>query len=242
MKKKKKENEHLSWKETFLLNQRAIKIWWNLYPQVFLSDAVYQITSIFISYLTIWFSARIIEELTNKKDPNRLFSLIFTLLASNLILSILNAICKHWHEITNNMAYEKLDHYYNEKMLSMDFVSMDHTHTHDLFSQIKQNANWADWGLTKLLPLFGNITKSIFGIFAAIALSWQLFILPIPEHANRLIWMNHPIFHLLILFLLFGAVMLSPAISNRAGEYWSRYAESATFGNRAWRFFGCMGY
>ena len=240
--KKETKKEQLSWKEAFLLNQRAIKIWWNLYPQVFLSDAAYQITSIFISYFTIWFSARIIEELTSSKDSRRLFSLILTLLTINFILGILNTICKRWHTVVNDMAYEKLDYYYNEKMLSMDFISMDHTHTHDLFSQIKQNANWSDWGLNKLLPLFGDMIKAIFGIFAAIALSWQLFVLPIPKQANQLLWMNHPLFHLLLLLLLFGAVLLSPAISNQAGKYWSKYAESARFGNRVFGFFGCMGY
>lgn len=233
---------HMSWKEIFHYNLRAAEIWWKLYPQVFLSDAAYQIVSILIPYLTIWFSARIIEELATGKEKTHLFSLILTLLISNLILGILNAICRHWHEIAQDMAYEKLNHFYNEKMLSMDFASIENPHTQDLFAQMQQNENWSNWGMSRILSLFGNSIKTITGIFAAIALSLQLFLLPVPKQAGILIWMNHPILNLFLLLLMFGAVLLSPAISNRAGQYWSEYAESARFGNRAFSFFGFIGY
>lgn len=232
----------LSWKKVFYYNQRAVSIWWKLYPQIFLSDAAYQITSIFISYTTIWFSANIIGELAEGREKNRLLSLVLILLISNFILGILNAVCRHWQEITKNSAYEKLDSFYNEKILSMDFASIEDPHTQDLFAQIKQNENWAEWGICKILPLFGTVIKTVIGIFAAVALSWQAFLLPVPEYADTLIWMNHPIFNLFMLLLLFGAVFLSPIIRNHAGEYWSKYAEHARFGNRAFGFFGYMGY
>lgn len=242
MKKKRTNKENnLLWKDIFRLNRRAAGIWWNLYPQVFLSDASYQITSILIPYITIWFSARIIGELAESREKERLSSLILTLLISNLLLGILNALCRHWHEVTKDMAYEKLNGFYNEKMLSMDFASIDNSHTQDLFAQIKQNENWSNWGVSRILPLFGKLIKATVGILAAVALSWQLFILPIPNEANILIWMNHPVFSLFMILLMFGAVLLSPAIRNRADEYWSEYAEYARFGNRVIDFFGLMG-
>ena len=232
----------ISWKESFRHNLRAAKIWWKLYPKIFLSDAAYQVVSILIPYLTIWFSARIIEELAGNKNRDRLFSLILTLLLSNLILGILNAFCRHWHEIAKNIAYEKLNYLYNEKMLSMDFASIENPHTQDLFAQIRQNENWSNWGMIRILSLFGNSIKTIVGIFAAVVLALQLFLLPVPEQTRNLIWMNNPIFNLFIIGLMLGAVLLSPAISNRADRYWSEYAESARFGNRAFSFFGFLGY
>lgn len=241
-KKNKKEDRDLSWKDVFYLNQRAVNIWWKRYPQALLSDIVYQIICVLSPYLTIWFSARIIGELAGDRNRDILFSLILALLLSNVLLGILHAICKHWKELSKNMAYEELNHYYNEKMLSMDFAAIDNTHTRDLFAQMQQNQNWSNWGIRRTLSLYGNIVKAVSGIIGAVALSWQLLVLPVPEQAHTLLFMNHPLIHLSIVLLMLSAVLLSPAISNRADSYWSGYAKTATFSNQAFWFFGFLGY
>ena len=58
-----------SMRETIRLNKRAIGIWWRESPGMLVSLFFYVVTGALLPYAGIYFSARIITELSGAKDP-----------------------------------------------------------------------------------------------------------------------------------------------------------------------------
>ena len=69
-----------SMRETIRLNKRAIGIWWRESPGMLVSLFFYVVTGALLPYAGIYFSARIITELSGAKDPVILRNLVLLLL------------------------------------------------------------------------------------------------------------------------------------------------------------------
>lgn len=241
---KKKEKNKMTWRKAFRLNSRAMKLWWEKEPKMFAANILNRIVYAAMPYINIWFSARIIGELAGERNRERLFSLILSLLLLDVFLGVAGAAIKHWNAALFWTAYEGVNCMYNEKLLSMDFASLDSSHTRDLFAKIQQNDNWSGWGLHKTLGQvgYGYLIDGAVGIAGAAMLSLPLFTRDAAKTAGGLAIINSPLANILLLGLMLGAVLLSPALVRRADDYWVRYSEQARFGNRAFWFFGHAGY
>ena len=56
-------NEKMSWQETLGLNLRAVRTWHKDCPMLFLSAGLFSLAQGLSPYLTLYFSARILNEL-----------------------------------------------------------------------------------------------------------------------------------------------------------------------------------
>ena len=84
------------------------------------------------------------------------------------------------------------------------------------------------------------MTRGLFGILGAIALTVSLFTQRVPETAGRLTILNHPLFFAALAALLGGITFLSPILRNKAKAYWAGCAEDARLGNRIFGAFGFL--
>ena len=83
---------------------------------------------------------------------------------------------------------------YTEKFLRMDYADCDRQETRDLFSQIRQNADWSGWGFAHLKLYYTQAVQGITGILGAAALTVSLFTRQVPTSAGKLTALNHPLF------------------------------------------------
>ena len=65
-----------SMKDAFSINWRALRLWHQVCPQIIWSSVASIGFRSVTPYITIWFSARIIDELTGERDPHRLLQLV----------------------------------------------------------------------------------------------------------------------------------------------------------------------
>lgn len=242
MKKIKKASDEVSIREAMKLNIKGYHIWWNNYPKMFLLSAVCAVTEALTPYVGIYLSARIIDEIAGKRDVHILTQLVLAALISGAALSMLTAGLSRWKNCEHSGQWYKRNKIYVEKLLSMDFCSIDDTHIHDLRSQIMQNERWSGWGLGKLLWNFESMIKAIMTIFGAFTLTLTLFTRRIPESGGKLTVLNNPLFIFLIIAIMFVVTLIAPLFSNKAGSFWTKRTDDAKMGNRYFCFFGFMGY
>ena len=62
----KSESEKLTWRKAWKMNLRAWSIWWKLRPSVFLSALASSVMKAVTPYVTIYLSARILDELARR--------------------------------------------------------------------------------------------------------------------------------------------------------------------------------
>ena len=94
-------------REAASLNWRAVRIWWRIAPDRFLSSALYAVLNAALPYTGIWFSARIINELAGNRNMDRLLQNIWSLLIVAALLSIMRAAAERWKNAVQAGCYHK---------------------------------------------------------------------------------------------------------------------------------------
>lgn len=234
------ETPEISLREAYRLSKKAFGIWRRTYPQFFLSVFTGAVAEALIPYAGIYLSARIINELAGERDPQELASLVLISLISAVCLSLLKAVLSRWRDAEGSVTSFYSQKIYTDKLLSMDFCSIDDSHTHDLRSQIAQNARWAEWGLERLMPILNSVMTAIASAAGAGALTVSLFTQRVPETAGALTVLNHPASAFLLLFCLLAVTLLSQFLSNKADSYETRTSADARLANRSFGFYGFM--
>ena len=205
-----------------------------LYASILLDRMVYALAP----YVTVYFSARIINELASLRRPEVLWPLVLVTVGSAALLSLIRGLMTRWVMAEFDKYHDRKNQLYTDKLLSMDFADMDKTETHDLRSQINQAENWSGWGYSAAVNIYYNLIESVMGILGAIALTVTLFTLPVPASAGDLTVLDHPIFLLIVVAAIGFVTWLSPTCRNKADAYVVRRTEEAKFGNRLFGAFG----
>lgn len=78
--------EKISWKEKFQLSRRAFVLWYREYPALFAATALYCLLNAVFPYITLYFSAQLLNELAGARQKELLIQKIVTLLAAEAVV------------------------------------------------------------------------------------------------------------------------------------------------------------
>ena len=232
----KKSKSHVSFKETAQLALRGFGVWWRENPRLLLSILICGVVCALTPYVDIWLLARLIDEIAGGRDPHLLKTYVLVLMSTSAVLSLLCAGLTRWKNVQVACLWHTQNKVFTQKLLSMDFADMDDSHVQELRSRIWQNTDSGGWGLYKLIYSFEAIISSVMSIISAILLTASLFILPVTAGSGGLMILNHPVFILLIIAIMFGVTFAAPLLSVKAGSYWVKYADENQLGNRLFGF------
>ena len=148
------------------------------------------------------------------------------------ILAILGAFFKEREETLLDDIWGRKEILFCKKAMSMDFADADRQETRDLRAQIAQNENWSGLGLMNAAIVYKEMVKGVIGILGGVALTVDLFAMPVPESAGNLRILNSPLFILLFAAVLIGISMLAGFLYGKVASCNTRLTRDATFGNR----------
>ncbi|MGN0977675.1 MAG: hypothetical protein ACI4PH_06435, partial [Faecousia sp.] len=235
------EDDKVSLRRAFRLHFRAAKELHRIGPKLFPVVTLYAIVSGLLPYVTVFFSARILQELAVLRRAEVLWKWV----AAGVLCTGLGAVVKAFLYQRNETLFDDLygrkELLFVRKMFSLDYADIDKQETHDLRDQIRQNENWSSWGLMRAPEAYEQSLKGVVGIFSGIALTVSLFTSPVPETAGALTVLNHPVFIAVLAALILFITWLAGKCNLKSISYWSSAAEEATFGNRLFSFFGFIG-
>ena len=238
-----KKNKKLkSWSEMIKINNRAFKIFYKRYPQMVLSRFISVIWNALTPYVGIYFSALVIDELAGSRNVERLKMLVLLTLSSAAAIALVSAFLNKWKETQNAGLWLKVENIFSEKLLDMDYVSLDETKTEELLSTIIQNQKGGGWGLYRVIENYEELCSSVLTLLGGISLTVSLFVSRVPESAGAYTVLNNPLFVFLVIAVMLVITYIAPALSNKAGSYWALNADSHNLGNRKFGFFGFLGY
>lgn len=230
--KEKKLGYGAAWK----LNLRAWGIWQKLCPQVFVSLLLSSVVKAVTPYVTIFLSARIIDELSGERRPDQLLRWVVLTLACTAACALLQGVLTRWSNYAKGCAGQLDDQLYMDKMVGLDYADVDRQAVFDLYAQIRQNENWAGWGIRKTISYFESFVTAVVQVLGGVGLSVSLFLSPVPA-GSGLAFLNHPLSAAAILGLMLLAAVVSPMCANRANRYWTDYAATVRLTNRILSFY-----
>ena len=238
----KKTKKQMPWREMLRLNNRALKLFYKRYPQMILSRLISVVWNSLTPYVSIYLSALVIDELAGSRNVERLQLLVLITLASAAVIALGTALLKKWTEAQSAGMWFKVENILSEKMLDMDYVSLDETHTAELLSTIRQNMNGGGWGLYRVVVAYEELCSSILTILGGISLTVSLFVSRVPVGAGALSALNNPLVVLAVITVMLAVTFIAPVLNNKSGSYYAKHADSHNLGNRLFSFFGWLGY
>ena len=236
-----KNSKPMPWREAMQINRRAFSLYFKHYPQMIVSRLVSVIWNALTPYVGIYFSALVIDELAGARDPERLRLLVALTLVSAALIALIGALIHKWKETHSAGLWYKVDRIYLQKMLTMDYVNCEDTSTTGLISTIYQNMMGGGWGLMEAFQLYESFCSALLTVLGGIALTVSLFASRVPESAGAYTALNSPLLVGMVMALMLAVTLIGPALSNKAGSYWARYADTHNQGNRLFGFFGWIG-
>ncbi len=229
-----------NWRKVMDVHLWATKVWWKIDPQLFLSTALHAIVDAITPYITVWFSAQIINELAGSRDADALWKWVILTVCITAGMRLLKEALYHWKQAVHSMEMSHEDKMMADKMMDMDFAAVESPKTTELRWAMAKFQMGNVYGFTKIHGWYcETIVGGIASILGAVALTVSLFTQAVPagswEFLNS-VWLSA----LVILMLLAGTV-LSPYFSakrsacfaklwpytNAYSRVWNRYA---TFG------------
>ena len=238
----KKTEKQMSWSEIIKLNNRGLKMLYDRYPQMVISRFLSVIWKAITPYVGVYLSALIIDELAGNRNIERLKLLVLITLGSAALIALGTALLGKWNSAQSAGLWLKVENIISGKLMDMDYVSLDDTHTSELLSTIRQNMNSGGWGLYYVLGCYDNICSFALTIFCGLALTVSVFISKVPEEAGALTVLNTPWLVIMVILLMFAVNFIAPVLSNKADSYYAKHADSHRLGNRLFSFFGFIGY
>ena len=232
-----KKTDRISVRETFALHIRAAKDVNGIAPGIFTSTILSSIVTAILPYVTIWFSAQLINELAYTRRTDVLINWALLIIGVTAAMGLLKALLDRWHSARETMFYTLYHTLFTEKFLTMDYADADDQKTRDKFTQILQSANWGGWGFNYLDMYVSWITEAIAGIIGAVALTVSLFVQRVPENAGGLTILNHPVFVAGLVVVLLAVTILKPILNSKVTAGWAKMAEISRFGNRVFSHF-----
>lgn len=229
-------NKKTSFAAAFKNNLRAWKILFKPCKGIFVSIFLSALTAAASPLVTIWFSAQLLNELADSRNPAALRNWVLLTLGATAGIMLLNAILQHWREAEESTFYAKMQSVFGKKRLDMDFPNADSQRVYELQSQIWQSQNFTGYGLRQSIEIFRSGCNALFQIIGGIGLSLGLFFAKIPQ-ASGLGFLNSPLFTVGFIALLFAAALAAPVCATKGNSYWERNNEQGTFGNRVFGYF-----
>ncbi len=181
-------------------------------------------------YVTIWFSAQLINELAGLRRPELLFRWVLLTLGVTVLLALLTEAVKRWENFTATMSHPGKDRIFAEKFFRMDYADLNDYKVRDKFAQIQQNENWQGWGFDQAVACLQYILKAIFGILGAASLTIGLFIKSVPT--GPLQWLNSPWIALFLLGWMCFVIWFATSRQNIITRKAAALSENAKMANR----------
>ena len=213
------------------------KVSHQLFPTLILCSVLKGI----IPYVTVFFSAQILTELSEACRADILWKWVVASVAVVGVLSALKSITQHRYGALFDDVWGRKEILFCRKSFSMDYADIDNQTIRDKRTQLFQNDNWAGWGFGRIMQITEDVVETVVGIAGGIALTVSLFTAVVPVNGGNLTVLNNPLFVLLLAAMLLSICFISGKLSEKVVVLYSSASDKARFGNRVFSAFGFIG-
>ncbi len=197
------------------VNVKAAKDISRVCPKLFSSLIIACALEGLLPYLTIFFTARILNELVNLRRLEMIMMWALIGVAATFVVDIISNYFFRQQELLEDISSEAIERLYMEKLFSMDFADLDRYTTHDLLAQIRQNERSAGFGFGAVPEIIADLIYCLTSIFTAIGLTVGLFTSKVISDGPLRI-LNSPFVILAVILVLFGFSWLSGTLNKKA--------------------------
>lgn len=127
------------------------------------------------SFINIYMSSKIIDELLGAKDIKRLVLLVSITIGSNLIVHLISTGLGHLKDMLVDITMQNQRMRLNEKIINMDYEYVENPKVHNLRTKIWETNNMNGGGIRALIDYTWYLIKGLVTVITSIVLVIDLF-------------------------------------------------------------------
>lgn len=125
--------------------------------------------------ITLFMSARILDAMIQKEPLELIATLVGITMGLNLMVHLLSHLLTMWRSRSFERMLWNNDMKMNQKIMAMDYATIENPKTHALYKKIKEYENMNFGALSKLMSSFEQWLKSLFAIILSLWMMPKLF-------------------------------------------------------------------
>ncbi len=220
-------------KERIAVTRRGYRMLAEYCPRLIRTKVIAAAAEALSPFVTIWFSGRIINEITGNRDIGTLVLLVFLTVGLNFALSITrNALNRVISEKESRM-WNDFTKIFTDKQMNMDFAGLEDQEIQKQRQKVQENLFMFGNGLGQLIWDTPSLVKVIVGIAASVAMTVSLFA---ARTGNAVLDSRLWIAAAAGIMALSG--LIGARLQRREEAVFKRWTDNTVWYNRAFTFYG----
>ena len=220
-------------KERIAVTRRGYRMLAEYCPKLIRTKVIAAAAEALSPFVTIWFSGRIINEITGNRDIGTLVLLVLLTVGLSFAFSMIsNALNRVISEKESRM-WNNFDKIFTDKQMSMDFADLEDQEIQKQRQKVQENLFMFGNGLGQLIWDTPSLVKMIVGIVASVTMTASLFTARTGNAVlDSRIWIAAAA-GIMVLSGLIGA-----RLRRREEKVFERWTDNTVWYNRAFTFYG----
>lgn len=223
----------MSFGERIRITKRGFGILRKYCPGLSEQKALYEFIHSLQPFITIWFSARIVDELTNHCRKDYIASCVICVITINFICIVFQNVLLHICNEKESQMWIWFEKVFSDKQMSLDYDDLEDVSIQKQRQEVEENLFMFGNGLAQLVWGTSVMVKVFINIFVALLMSGTLFISKTGEKI-----VDHPIWIVAILGCITLCGFSNYKATRKENSLFMKWCDNSLWFNRTFMFFG----
>lgn len=223
----------MSFGERIRITKRGFGILRKYCPSLSEQKALYEFIHSLQPFITIWFSARIVDELTNHCRKDYIASYVICVITINFICIVFQNVLLHICNEKESQMWIWFEKVFSDKQMSLDYDDLEDVSIQKQRQEVEENLFMFGNGLAQLVWGTSVMVKVFINIFVALLMSGTLFI---SKTGERIV--DHPIWIVAILGCITLCGFSNYKATRKENSLFMKWCDNSLWFNRTFMFFG----
>ena len=223
----------MSFGERIRITKRGFGILRKYCPGLSEQKALYEFMHSLQPFITIWFSARIVDELTNHCRKDYIASYVICVITINFICIVFQNVLLHICNEKESQMWIWFEKVFSDKQMSLDYDDLEDVSIQKQRQEVEENLFMFGNGLAQLVWGTSVMVKVFINIFVALLMSGTLFISKTGEKI-----VDHPIWIVAILGCITLCGFSNYKATRKENSLFMKWCDNSLWFNRTFMFFG----
>lgn len=217
----------------FAVTARGFRILKKYCPGLVQGKALYELINSLQPFVTVWLSARIINELSAQQGIQKIAIYVISIILINFICSVVkNSIQRVCNEKETQM-WKWFGKIFSDKQMSLDFEDLENAKIQHQKQEAEENLYMFGNGLAQLVWGTSGLVRASINILASLAMTGALFF---SKSGNPII--DHPIWIVVVLLCITAGGLSNSKATKKENQVFLKWCQDTVWFNRTFMFFG----
>ncbi len=222
-----------SFKKRIEITKRGYKMLHTYTPGLIKAKMIAASIEALTPFVTIWFSARIINEMMGERRTSILFYNVLIVVGIHFLFSMIKNVMDKIVDEKQSGMWNQFKKVFTDKQMSMDYVDLENQDIQNKRQKAEENLFMFGNGLGQLVWDSADVVRVFVGIIASISLTVSLFV---AKSGNKImdswLWILAIILVMALLGWIYGV------LTGKEKQVFDQWTEGTVWFNRSFMFYG----